>query len=95
MRLVIKVGTSLIAPGGRIDTVRMRALVDQLDLVQARISDCQFRRDCFWHVAPRIEREALKRASDTGLRRRWPKSADAHLRTALFWQEGGGPASAF
>jgi glutamate 5-kinase len=32
MRLVIKVGTSLIAPGGRIDTLRMRALVDQLDL---------------------------------------------------------------
>ena len=32
MRLVIKVGTSLIAPGGRIDTTRMRALVDQLDL---------------------------------------------------------------
>src|SRR3989442_15010188 len=32
MRLVIKVGTSLIAPGGRIDTSRMRALVDQLDL---------------------------------------------------------------
>jgi glutamate 5-kinase len=34
VRLVIKVGTSLIAPGGRIDTVRMRALVDQLDLAQ-------------------------------------------------------------
>lgn len=34
MRLVIKVGTSLIAPGGRIDTVRMRALVDQLDLTR-------------------------------------------------------------
>jgi glutamate 5-kinase len=34
MRLVIKVGTSLIAPGGRIDTVRMRALVDQLDLTE-------------------------------------------------------------
>ena len=32
MRLVVKVGTILIAPGGRIDTVRMRALVDQLDL---------------------------------------------------------------
>jgi len=32
MRLVIKVGTSLIAPGGRIATERMRALVDQLDL---------------------------------------------------------------
>jgi glutamate 5-kinase len=32
MRIVIKVGTSLIAPGGRIDTVRMRALVDQFDL---------------------------------------------------------------
>ncbi len=32
MRLVVKVGTSLIAPGGRIHTTRMRALVDQLDL---------------------------------------------------------------
>jgi glutamate 5-kinase len=32
MRLVIKVGTSLIAPGGRIDTQQLRALVDQLDL---------------------------------------------------------------
>src|SRR6267142_389219 len=34
MRLVVKVGTSLIAPGGRIDTTRMRALVDQLALSQ-------------------------------------------------------------
>src|SRR5581483_6054756 len=34
MRLVVKIGTSLIAPGGRIDTVRMRSLVDQLDLSQ-------------------------------------------------------------
>lgn len=32
MRIVVKVGTSLIAPGGRIDTVRMRALIDQIDL---------------------------------------------------------------
>jgi len=32
MRFVIKVGTSLIAPNGRIDTVRMRALVDQMEL---------------------------------------------------------------
>src|SRR3974390_3738899 len=32
MRFVIKVGTSLIAAKGRIDTVRMRALVDQLEL---------------------------------------------------------------
>lgn len=32
MRLVVKVGTSLIAPGGRIDTGRLRSLVDQLDL---------------------------------------------------------------
>src|SRR2546423_3756351 len=32
MRLVIKVGTSLIAPGGRIDSKQLRALVDQLDL---------------------------------------------------------------
>ncbi len=31
MRLVIKVGTSLIAPRGSIDTVRLRALVDQLE----------------------------------------------------------------
>jgi glutamate 5-kinase len=34
MRFVIKVGTSLIAPNGQIDTVRMRALVDQLELVK-------------------------------------------------------------
>lgn len=32
MRLVVKVGTSLIAPGGRIDAQWMRSLVDQLDL---------------------------------------------------------------
>jgi glutamate 5-kinase len=32
MRLVIKIGTSLIAPGGRIDTKQLRSLVDQLDL---------------------------------------------------------------
>src|SRR5258708_40145906 len=32
MRLVIKVGTSLIAPGGRIDNKQLRSLVDQLDL---------------------------------------------------------------
>ena len=32
MRLVVKVGTSLIAPGGRINTAQMRALVDQFDL---------------------------------------------------------------
>src|SRR6266496_2208572 len=32
MRVVIKVGTSLIAPGGRIDTNQLRSLVDQLEL---------------------------------------------------------------
>ncbi|HEV2177050.1 MAG TPA: glutamate 5-kinase [Terriglobia bacterium] len=32
MRVVVKIGTSLIAPGGRIDTRWMRSLVDQLDL---------------------------------------------------------------
>jgi glutamate 5-kinase len=32
MRLVIKVGTSLIASGGRIDTRQLRSLVDQFDL---------------------------------------------------------------
>src|SRR3982074_3213212 len=32
MRIVIKVGTSLIAPGGQIDANVLRALVDQLDL---------------------------------------------------------------
>jgi glutamate 5-kinase len=34
MRIVVKIGTSVIAPGGRIDVNRMRSLVDQLDLVQ-------------------------------------------------------------
>jgi len=34
MRFVIKVGTSLIAPGGRIDALLMRRLVDQLNLDQ-------------------------------------------------------------
>jgi glutamate 5-kinase len=33
MRLVIKIGSSIIAPGGRLDPSRVRALVDQLDLV--------------------------------------------------------------
>jgi glutamate 5-kinase len=32
MRVVIKVGTSLIAPGGRIDTKQLRSLVDQLEI---------------------------------------------------------------
>src|SRR6266849_1290556 len=32
MRFVIKVGTSLIAPGGRIDIRQLRSLVDQFDL---------------------------------------------------------------
>ncbi len=34
MRVVIKVGTSLIAPGGRIDANLLRAMVDQFDLSQ-------------------------------------------------------------
>jgi glutamate 5-kinase len=34
MRVVIKVGTSLIAPGGQIDANILRALVDQFDLSQ-------------------------------------------------------------
>jgi glutamate 5-kinase len=32
MRIVIKIGTSLIAPGGQIDINRLRGIVDQLDL---------------------------------------------------------------
>lgn len=32
MRVVIKMGTSVVAPGGRIDRARLRSLVDQLDL---------------------------------------------------------------
>jgi len=32
MRVVIKVGTSLIAPGGQIDANQLRTMVDQLDL---------------------------------------------------------------
>ena len=31
MRLVVKVGTSVIAPGGRIDATRMRSVVDQME----------------------------------------------------------------
>jgi glutamate 5-kinase len=31
MRLVIKLGTSLVAPGGRVDIRQLRAVVDQLD----------------------------------------------------------------
>ena len=34
MRVVIKVGTSLIAPGGQIDADLLRAMVDQFDLSQ-------------------------------------------------------------
>src|SRR5271169_1545777 len=34
MRIVVKIGTSLVAPGGRIDAGWMRSLVDQLDLTQ-------------------------------------------------------------
>jgi glutamate 5-kinase len=34
MRIVVKIGTSLVAPGGRMDARRMRSLVDQLDLAQ-------------------------------------------------------------
>jgi glutamate 5-kinase len=37
MRLVLKVGTSLIAPGGRIDTRQLRSLIDQLDLTRDEI----------------------------------------------------------
>jgi len=34
MRLVVKIGTSLVAPAGRIDTAQLRSLVDQMDLRQ-------------------------------------------------------------
>ena len=34
MRLVVKIGTSLVAPAGRVDTSQLRALVDQMDLRQ-------------------------------------------------------------
>lgn len=34
MRIVVKVGTSVIAPDGEIDTNRLRELVDQLDLMR-------------------------------------------------------------
>ncbi len=32
MRVVVKIGTSLVAPAGKIDAARMRALLDQMDL---------------------------------------------------------------
>ena len=34
MRIVIKIGTSLLAPGGRIDTTLLRSVVDQLDVAR-------------------------------------------------------------
>jgi len=34
MRLVVKIGTCLVAPAGRVDTSQLRALVDQMDLRQ-------------------------------------------------------------
>jgi glutamate 5-kinase len=34
MRLVVKLGTSLVAPGGRLDTGQLRSVVDQMDLRQ-------------------------------------------------------------
>ena len=34
MRIVVKIGTSTIAPGGKVDVQRMRTLVDQFDLDQ-------------------------------------------------------------
>ena len=37
MRLVIKVGTSLIAPEGNIDTRQLRELIDQLELKRDEI----------------------------------------------------------
>ena len=37
MRVVIKVGTSLIAPGGQIDANLLRAMVDQFDLSRTNI----------------------------------------------------------
>ena len=37
MRLVIKIGTSLVAPAGRIDTKQLRSFVDQLGLLQHEV----------------------------------------------------------
>src|SRR5436305_4521782 len=37
MRLVVKIGTSLIAPGGRIDTKQLRSMIDQLNLKRDEI----------------------------------------------------------
>lgn len=34
MRVIIKIGTSLIAPGGRLNPSRVRALIDQMDMVE-------------------------------------------------------------
>ena len=34
MRVIIKIGTSLIAPGGKLNASRVRALIDQMDMVK-------------------------------------------------------------
>ena len=84
MRVVIKVGTSLIAPGGQIDANLLRAMVDQFDLQQERVPDRYFRRDRRRHVGTGIGEAAQRSSRNAGLRSGWAKQTDAYLRALFF-----------
>ena len=95
MRVVIKVGTSLIAPGGQIDINLLRGMVDQFDL-----SKNEYLIVTSGAIAAGMSglgsAEASRRCSaHAGLRRGRPEQADAYLRAAVLRQEGGRAIAAF
>ena len=95
MRVVIKVGTSLIAPGGQIDANLLRAMVDQFDL-----SRNEYLIVTSGAIAAGMSDLGLREAPDrrtrhAGVRRRGPKQADAHLRAAFLRQKSGRATAAF
>ena len=78
MRIVIKIGTSLLAPGGRIDTTLLRSVVDQLDVARNEYLVVTSGAIASG-MSNRVERKADQCAADAGLRRRGPECAHAHL----------------
>ena len=88
MRVVIKVGTSLIAPGGQIDINLLRGMVDQFDL-----SKNEYLIVTSGAIAAGMSGLALETPSDgcaahAGLRRGGPEQVDAHLRAPVLREEG-------